>query len=69
VVSLKFVPHFSKRKPGFINGFQALTYTSYLRDRTLVATCPVSRRNIKGRPFWSRFLSVELEPLQKGTPL
>ena len=29
---------------------------------------PVTRRNIKGRPFWSRVLSVRLEPLQKGTP-
>ena len=25
-------------------------------------------RNIKGRPFWSRVLSVRLEPFQKGTP-
>jgi hypothetical protein len=30
--------------------------------------CPVTRRNIKGRPFGSRVLSVRLEPLQKGTP-
>jgi len=35
VVSLKFVPHFWERKLRFINGFEALTYTSYLRDRTL----------------------------------
>jgi hypothetical protein len=27
-----------------------------------------SGRNIKGRPFWSRVLSVRLEPLQKGAP-
>jgi len=27
-----------------------------------------TRRNIKGCPFWSRVLSVRLEPLQKGTP-
>ena len=27
------------------------------------------RRNIKGRPFWSRVLSVRLKPLQRGTPL
>jgi|HubBroStandDraft_6_1064221.scaffolds.fasta_scaffold04463_9 hypothetical protein len=33
-------------------------------------TFPVIRRDIKGRPFWSRVLSVRLEPnpLQKGAP-
>jgi ABC-type sugar transport system substrate-binding protein len=41
VMSLKFVPHFWKRKPRFINGFEALIYTSYLRDRTLVAARPL----------------------------
>jgi hypothetical protein len=25
--------------------------------------------NLKGRPFWSRVLSAQFEPLQKATPL
>jgi len=33
----------------------------------LVPTCPISRRNIKGRPFWSRVLSVRLNPSRKDT--
>jgi hypothetical protein len=37
-------------------------------DTVVLGTCPITRRNIKGRPFWSRVLSVRLEPLQKGTP-
>jgi len=28
----------------------------------------VNQRNIKGRPLWSRVLSVRLKPLQRGTP-
>jgi hypothetical protein len=30
-------------------------------------SCPISRRNIKGRPFWSRVLSVRLNPPRKDT--
>jgi hypothetical protein len=29
----------------------------------------VTRRNIKGRPFWSRVLSVRLDPPRKEHPL
>jgi hypothetical protein len=31
--------------------------------------CPVTRRDIKGRPFWSRVLSVRLNLLQKVAPV
>jgi hypothetical protein len=34
-VSRKFLPHFRNRKLRFINGFEAWTYPSYLRDSTL----------------------------------
>src|SRR5580704_16300014 len=44
-------------------------YRTRLPDKWVpVPKLPVIRRNIKGRPFWSRVLSVRLEPLQKGTP-
>jgi|ERR1700720_1045916 integrase len=33
-------------------------------DFSAKISCPVTRRNIKGRPFGSRVLSVRLEPLQ-----
>jgi len=46
----------------------ASAWLTHLSDKwVLETTCPVIRRNIKGRPFWSRFLSVRSNPSRKDT--
>jgi hypothetical protein len=42
LLSRTFVTHLQNRKPCFINGFEAIIYASYLRDRTLASAPSLS---------------------------
>jgi hypothetical protein len=51
----------------FLNGKDDIRSSYYLEDVATEFAIQGLERNIKGRPFWSRVLSVQLNPSRKDT--